>query len=284
MTQWQIDVGDADFETAVVERSSAVPIVVDFWAEWCAPCRQLAPMLERLADEHRGAFVLAKCNIDQNPAVASALGIQSIPTVLGFRDRQVVAEFVGAQPESVIRQFLEQVLPGEADRAAAAAAEALAAGRNAEAEMQFRHALELDARCDRARVGLAALLRDRGEYVEALDVLERVTLGWLRHEADRLAAEIRVRQSGGGADLAALRARVAVAPADFEARFSLAQALGSGRQYEAALREYLEIVRRDRAWHDGAARKAMIDIFDLLGGDDPLTGRYRSELAKILFS
>lgn len=284
MNGWVIDVGDQDFETAVIERSAQVPVVVDFWAEWCGPCRHLGPVLERLAHEYGGAFVLARCDVDRNPLTAAAWQVQSIPTVIALRDRQVVGEFVGAQPEAVIRRFLAGILPGEAEQVAEAAAAALAEGRTAEAEEGFRRALELDARCDRALVGLATILGSRGAADEALGLLDRVRPGPLRNEADRLAAGIRVRSAGEDVDVRALEAQVAAAPADPEARFALAQALGRAGQYEAALEHYLAIVRQDRTWRDGAARKAMIDIFDLLGGEHPLTDRYRSELAKVLFS
>src|SRR5262245_51129171 len=145
-TQWAVDVRDRDFETAVLERSKSTPVLVDFWAPWCGPCRTLGPLLERLADEHGGAFILAKVNVDEAPAVAQAFGIQSIPAVKGFRDGVLVGEFVGAQPEATVRKLLELVLPTAADGLVAAAA---ALGPE-EAERTLREALEMEPRHGRS--------------------------------------------------------------------------------------------------------------------------------------
>jgi putative thioredoxin len=281
---WIFDVGEADFETAVVQRSKEVPVVVDFWAPWCGPCQTLGPLLERLTEEHAGAFLLAKVDIDQNQNLASAVGVRSVPMVIGLRDGGVVSEFVGALPEPQVREFLARVLPSESEKAARRGHELLTAGQLEESEQAFREALELDPRCEGAHVGMVKILAERGEDDAALELAERVTPGTPeRQEADRLAAAIRIRQAGT-VDDAGLRARVEKDPGDLDARFELGHVLGAKGQYEGALQHYLEIVRRDREFRDQAARKAMLDVFELLGGDDPLVERYRSELAKVLFS
>jgi putative thioredoxin len=279
-SQWVVDVGDADFETAVLERSKSTPVVVDFWAPWCGPCRTLGPLLERLADEHRGAFILAKVNVDDAPAVAQAFGIQSIPAVKGFRDGVLVGEFVGAQPETTVRKLLELVLPTEADRLAAGAA-----GQPPEvAEPMLRRALELEPRHGRALLELARLLAKRDETTEAIRLLDLISPpSPLVADAERLAAELRTRGNGAG-DQAALEARVAAAPDDLQARLDLGRALAASGRYEDALAALLAVVQRDRSFADEAARKAMIDLFAILGSDHPLTDRFRSELAKALFS
>lgn len=282
MGELVFDAGDRDFETAVLARSKHTPVVVDFWAPWCAPCRTLGPLLERLTQEYGGQFVLAKINVDENPGISAALNVSSIPMVIGFRDGQPVAEFVGAVPEAAVRDFLAHVLPSAADTLAGEADELRRAGDVSEAENRYKRAIELDARCERALFGLAAILAGRGEYDEALRLLDRVASGPLGQDAARLAAEIRVRQGGGG-DEQTLRARVAADPADLEGRFLLAQVLAAAAKHHEALEQYLEIVRRNRQFRDDAARKAMIDIFDLLGPEHELTLRYRSELAKVLF-
>ena len=255
----------------VVTRSKQVPVVVDFWAPWCGPCRTLGPLLERLADGHAGEFVVAKVNVDENQALAGAFGVQSIPMVLGMRGGEVAAEFVGALPETGVREFLSRLLPSVAEQLALDAGALYGAGKVEEAEAEFRRALEVDARCDRAA------------EAEALLLLEQVAPGTPeRPEADRLAARIRVKDAGGG-DVGELRARVASTPEDLDARFALAQVLASVEQYPEALDQYLAIVARDREFREDAARKAMLDVFDLLGAGDETVLHYRSELAKVLF-
>ena len=278
-SEWVIEVGDADFETAVLKRSETTPVVVDFWAPWCGPCRALGPLLERLAAEHQGAFILAKVNVDEAPAVSQAFGIQSIPAVKGFRDGMLVGEFVGAQPEATVRKLLELVLPTAADglvaRAATLAPEA--------AEATLREALELEPRHARALLELARIVAARGDTPGALQLLERVSPpSPLVGESERLAAELRMLADGAG-DQAALRARIAADPNDLAARLELGRTLAALGKHEDALAELLDVVRRDRHFADDGARKAMVDLFAVLGSDHPLTDRYRNELAKALF-
>ena len=278
-----LDVRDVDFDREVLQRSAERPVVVDFWAPWCGPCRSLGPLLERLAAEHSGAFVLARVNVDEEPRLAQGFGVRAIPSVLGFRDGKIAAEFTGAQPESAVRQFLASLLPTDADRAVVDAEALARRGDAAGAEARFREALALDARHPRALLGLARALADRREETEALALLERITGSTaVESEAERLAAELRTRL-GGSEDEAALRARIAADPGDLAARLALGCALASAKRWEDAFTELLEVVRRDPAFEDEAARKAMLDVFALLGADHPLVARFRSELARLLF-
>ena len=278
-----IDVGDDDFASQVLERSHRTPVVVDFWAPWCGPCRTLGPLLERLSREHAGAFVLAKVNVDESPVVAQRYAVRSIPAVIGLRDGAIVAEFVGAQPEAAVRRFLAAVLPSEAD-GLAKAGEALArAGDAAGAEAKLRAALERDARHPRALLGLARLLGERGDAAGALALLEKITGGEVElAEAEKLSAQLRMQAAGAG-DEPALRARIETRPDDLEARIELGRALAARGRHEEALEQLLAAVKHDARFADGAARKSMLDLFAVLGGEHPLTQRYRSELARALF-
>lgn len=279
-----IDVTDTTFEAEVIEASKTLPIVVDFWAPWCGPCRTLGPLLERLATEAKGAFRLAKVDIDENQAIAQALSIQSIPFVLAFRDGQVASEFVGAQPESVVRQFLERIQPDEADGLATEAESLAADGNTADAEARFRTALDLRPRHPRATLGLARVLAEGDQLDDALALLDSALAdGETGVEIERLAAELRMRSEGMG-DEAGLRARVGEDPSDLAAGLELGRLLAATGRHEEALDVFLESVRRDRDYEDAAARRAIIDIFTLLGRENPIVDAYQKKLAALMYS
>jgi putative thioredoxin len=283
MSEWIKNVTDETFEAEVIARSATVPVVVDFWAPWCGPCRTLGPVLERLASESGGAFVLTKVNVDENPKVAAEFGIRSIPAVKAISHGEIVDEFVGALPETALRTFLGRILPTEADRLAAEGRTAEAEGETATAGSLYRQALDRDVNHPAARLGLGRLLA-ASDPEAALAELDRVLPATReRAEADRIAARLRLAQ-GNGAGEAELSARVAGDGGDIEARLQLARLLAARESYQPALEHLLEVVKRDRAYEDEAARKAMIDIFEILGPAHELTRKYRGELAKVLFS
>lgn len=278
-SQWTKDVDEAGFAAEVLQRSQEVPVVVDFWAEWCGPCRVLGPTLERLAAEHGGAFELAKIDVDRNPQVAASYGVQGIPTVVAFRNGREVARFTGAYPEPALRQWLEGILPSELDAMVDQARTALIEGDLTTAEHLFRQVLERRPDHAEAGTGLASLLIERGDVEEALVVLGKLTPDT---EVERLQAAARLRAAGGPDDLDELERRVAVDPGDAEARLELARALAGRREYEPALDHLLAVVRA-KGPHREAARQAMVDIFGVIGDDHPLTRAYRKQLANALF-
>jgi putative thioredoxin len=259
-TDVSIDVGQDDFEARVVSASHEVPVVVDFWADWCQPCRILSPVLERLAEEYGGRFVLAKLDVDANPVVAAMFGIQGIPAVKAFRDGSVVSEFVGVQPEEVIRRFLDQVAPDVASLEEAANAEE--AGRLEEAERRYREAVEGHPHDARATVGLARVLLARGNDEEAQALLATIPAD---AGSRPLLAEVSLRSLATRDGSLATAARAAL----------------SGEHREG-LDRCLKIIAEGGDDRD-AAREAMVGIFDLLGDEDPLTREYRPRLASALF-
>jgi putative thioredoxin len=280
-----IDAGEADFEVLVIRRSEKVPVVVDFWAPWCGPCRMLSPVLERLANEARGEWQLVKVNSDENPALASRYGVQGIPSVKAFRDGQIVAEFVGALPEPQVREFLAKLVPTQADRLAEAARGKELRGDLNAAEAGYRQALEQQSDHAGALAGLGRVLFARDRYDEAIAVLDRVPYDRPeRVEAETWLAQSRFRRDSAltGGEIAA-RHRVAADPNDLSARLALASALAARGAYREALEGQLEVLSRDNGPYRDQARQDMLAVFSVLGDQHELTQEYRGRLATLLW-
>jgi len=283
-TSWVNDVTDRDFQREVLEKSRTVPVVLDLWAPWCGPCKALGPLLERIANEYAGKFILAKMNVDENPQVARALGVQSIPLVIAFKDGDVASEFVGAQPEPVVRQFIERLVPDEAKRLVGEAAQLATRGDVLDAEKRYRDVLQRYPDYAPAAIGLAQLLAKLGRADDALAALDASTAtGQGARDIEQTRAELRMK-AGVQGDEAGLRAKLEADPSDHQARIDLGRLLAASGRYEDALATLLEAVRRDRNFAEGAARMAMLDIFALRGRDDPAVDRYQRELSRLLFS
>lgn len=273
-----IDVDEATFERDVIQKSHDKPVVVDFWAAWCGPCRMLGPVLERLAGEPDSNFVLAKVDVDANPGLAMRYGIQGIPAVKAFRDGEVAGEFVGAQPEPMVRKFLKGIAPSEADRSLGRAEKLLAERKWAESEALFRELLVNEPSNSQVKLGLTRALIAQGRGCEAKsmleDLLEEVTV---TISAERLipVADYVCTLSENGHEYD----EVTVVEAQYRQAANL---LGKGK-VAPAMDGLLDVLRYNKNYHDGQAKAVMLGIFELLGEEDPLTNVYRREMASVLF-
>jgi len=283
MAGYSYDTGTATFEHDVLDASRQAPVLVDFWAPWCGPCRALTPVLERLAEEYQGRFSLAKINTDEHPEIAAKFGVRGIPNVKAFVDGALVDEFVGALPESGVRQFIARVLPGPVDKLRSEARAAVAAGDFETAEAKVREALELDPGSSETGIDLAELLVARQAFDEAEPLIEAVPEVLRDERTQQLAARIAFWKKGKDLpDPAALRARVAADPAALAARRDLADRLVIERDFRGALDELLEIVRRADGAEREAAREAMVNVFTLAADQTELVADYRRQLARAL--
>lgn len=280
MSEHAIDVGLADFPHAVLEESRHRPVVVDFWAPWCGPCKSLKPILEKLAAEYGGQFLLAKINADDNQELAARYGVRGIPSVKAFVNGEPVDEFSGALPEDEVRVFLDRLLPSPVEDMRAEAAALRAAGDLSAALQKLADASRLDPAHVGVRLDATEVMLDLNEAEEASRLL-----GSLADDADprvpQLRARLKFMSASGEDDQAALAAAVAADENNLAARLKLANLYVATGQYEAGMDQLLEIIRRDRGFEEDVGRKTLLAVFDLLNGD-PLVSQYRRKLASAL--
>lgn len=278
-----IDASLATFERDVIDASREAPVLVDFWAPWCGPCRALGPLLERLEREDAGRWRLVKINSDENPELSQRFGVRSIPFVVAFADGKAVSSFVGAQPEGSIRRFLADLVPAPAEVALREARDARARGDDDTATGALRQALALDPSFDAARIDLVQLLLDRGDSAGAREHWALLS-GRAAEAAGHAVAAARLEAAEKAASLPAaslLEARIAADPADLAARLDLAEVHIASRSFAQALDQLLEIVKRDRAFGDDVGRRKMLAVFEMAEPD--LVSDYRRRLAGALY-
>lgn len=278
-----VNVTAADFDRVVVQGSRERPVLVDFWAEWCGPCRMLTPILVKLADAYYGKLLVAKVNTEQQQALAQQFGIRSIPAVKLFRNGQVVDEFTGALPENSIREFVDRHIPRESDKLAAQAQKALAQGDNERARALLDAARQMEPENPRVILAQAQLHATIGDMAAAEQALAQLPYEEAQKpEVIAFRAQIHfdaVSMQAPEPDV--LEAHLAANPADSEARYQLAAHLVMANQFEEALEHLFQLMQQDRKYGDDAARKGLLLIFDILGSN-PLVSRYRSKLFNLL--
>ena len=283
------DGSDEDFMADVVEASKVQPVIVDFWAPWCGPCRQLGPVIERLVGAAGGAVKLVKIDIDKHPAYAGQLRVQSIPAVFAFKDGQPVDAFLGAAPESQIKAFIAKLLEGAAKPAdvtgdlLAAGAEAMALGDLAGAAEAYSHVLQADARNTRAIAGLARCYLEGGDAVRAGEVVAMAPEDARDAELDSVKAALKLA-GDAPADITPLKAASDAAPNNHAARLAYARGLaGLGRHQEAA-DQLFAIIENDAEWNERAARTALLELFEAVGLSSEFTRAGRRRLSSLLYS
>lgn len=274
-SDYVISVTEANFEYEVIAFSRQTPVIADFWAEWCVPCKTLGPQLERLAAEAQGAFRLAKIDVDANPNLALRFGVRSIPAVKAFRDEQVIAEFVGVQPEPRLREFLRSIVPSPSDLLLEKALSLLEAQQWASAERAFRQFLDKAPDYPVACLGLARSLLPQGRVLEAQDALRDLPASKELATAETMQPLIEAMLYSQNKTL--------LTDDPLDAAYQRALHLIARGNLEAAMDGLLDVLRQDKRYRRGELRKVMLGLFEVLGENNPLTRQYRSELSSVLF-
>jgi putative thioredoxin len=279
------DVDASNFDDVVVGNSHKLPVLVDFWAEWCQPCQVLIPVLHKLAEEMAGQFILAKVNSDEQQELAQRYGVRSLPTVKLFVNGEIVDEFMGVQPESEIVMMLDKYLVRESDNVMAVALQEYQAGNIDAAIEKMREAAKMDPANLRVQLMYARVLAEHEHGEEALQVLNNLTPDKQDDpEVTRLKTQLEfAAQAGATGDMQDLQTRTENNPDDHAAREQLAALYVAMGDYANALEQYLAIMRRDRSYNDDAGRKGMLRIFEMLGNEGPIVAEYRRKMSSLLF-
>ena len=279
-----IEIDQNNAQQYLIDESFNRPVVVDFWADWCAPCKQLMPLLEKLADEYAGAFLLAKINADEQQGISQQLGVRSLPTVMVFKDGQPVDGFAGAQPETAVREMLQKHLPSPWDGKIAEATELLDQGDTAGALALLRAAWEESSKVLDITLAYAGALVEANRLDEAEEVLNEVRLVDRDALHEQLMAQIELkREAGKSPEIEALEAELANDDSNHGVRVKLAVQLTTGAHYRDALEHLLVVLRADRDWNNGEAKRLYLDTIASIGKGDPLAAEYQRKLFSLLY-
>ena len=279
-----VDIDQNNAKQYLIDESFNRPVVVDFWADWCAPCKQLMPLMEKLADAYAGAFLLAKINADEQQGISQQLGVRSLPTVMVFKDGQPVDGFSGAQPETAVREMLQKHLPSPWDAKIAEATELLDQGDTSGALALLRSAWEESNKLLEITLAYAGALVEGNRLDEAEEVLNEVRLVDRDALHEQLMAQIELkREAGKSPEVEALESELAADESNHSVRVKLAVQLTTAAHYRDALEHLLVVLRADRDWNNGEAKRLYLDTIASIGKGDPLAAEYQRKLFSILY-
>ncbi|MCP4076798.1 MAG: co-chaperone YbbN [Gammaproteobacteria bacterium] len=273
-----------DFESLVIKNSYKHPVLVDFWADWCQPCQSLIPVLHKLAEEYQGAFTLAMVNSDEQGELAGHAGVKSLPTAKLFVDGQMVNEFMGALPEAEVRKFLDPYIKTESDQVLNEAIQAFNEGKQQQALEMLNTALANDPQNSKLKINIAKLVANQNDFESAIALINTLADDEKEQpEVKEILTRIKLaNQLKDLGDPAELEQRIKDNPDDLDALLQMSTYLNAGGNHEAAIQILMQIMQKDRSFKDGAGQKGLIEIFDMLGGENPLVQTYRRKMFTLL--